>query len=162
MKVPNTIAIVVGSMLIAGFAQARPQHDGYHADRLDRYETRRHDSRHRHGARRNRDQIRLDLPVHIRGDQRVALRRLINRHYRINLDHYRLRKVVVNNHSRRHSMARLRVGYQAGPPRHLNRGRNVLSVPNQGYGKWVLGLDNVRVNNIRVVLEPRQRLAYHY
>lgn len=161
MKVSSTITIAVVSLMITGLAQARPNHHGYdRGNTIQRYESQRHDGRHRDGPRHSRDVVRLDLPVHVRGDGRVRLRRLINRHYRINLDHYRLRKVVVDNHGRRHSMGRLRVGKNVSHPQQLYKGRNVLKVPNQGFGKWVLRLDNARVNNIRVVLEPRQQWAH--
>ena len=47
-------------------------------------------------------------------------------------------------------------------PQRLTRGQNHLRAPQYSDGRWVLGVKHARINNIRVVLEPKPRLAYHH
>ena len=104
----------------------------------------------------HRDVIRLDIPVAVRGNDRVHLRRLVNRHSNVNLDHYRLKKVVVSNYARRQASARLIVGNNVSDVYALRRGRNHIDAPHRSDGRWVLGVKDARIDNIRVVLEPKQ------
>ncbi len=106
-----------------------------------------------------RDVIRLDIPVAIRGDERVHLRRLINRRSNVNLNDYRLKKVVVNNYARRYAAARLIVGDRISHVHTLERGRNHISAPRRSDGRWILGVRDARIDNIRVVLEPKPYVA---
>ena len=106
------------------------------------------------------DPRRIDIPVRIRGDERVPLRRLLRKRYDINPNHYNLRKVVVFNDGR-HASARLRVGDYVSERRHLHYGRNQLWAPRHSDGRWTLGLSDARVDHIRVVLEPKKQLAAH-
>jgi hypothetical protein len=100
----------------------------------------------------------LDLPVRVRGDGRIKLKRLAQRQHGIDLDHYRLVKVVVNNRGRHGGAAQLRVGSYSTDYVRLDQGRSVIHPPRHGVnGKWILRLDDARVNNVRLVLEPRHR-----
>jgi len=159
---------VIGALLAADGALAKS--DDHPRERKDRVEQRHYEDRghHRSHERRHhqrhrfnhRDVVRIDIPVRIRGDERVHLRRLLRSYYNINPDHYRLRKVVVDSRGRHHhASARLKVGGHVSDRTLLERGRNHLRAPRYSNGRWVLGLRNARVNNIRVVLEPRQHLA---
>jgi len=107
----------------------------------------------------NRGVIRLDIPVAIRGDERVHLRRLINRRSNVNLNNYRLKKVVVNNYARRSAAAKLIVGDRVSHVHTLQRGSNHIAAPRRGDGRWVLGVTDARIDNIRVVLEPKPHVA---
>ncbi len=182
MKSLAVTTVVIGALLAADGAMARD--DDRKGDRKDRVEQRHYDghydrysyrdkhhrgyhSKHerRHHERRHfnkHDVVRLDIPVRIRGDERVHLRRLLKNYYNINPDHYRLRKVVVDSRGRHdYASARLKVGGEVSDRTRLERGKNHLRAPRYSNGRWVLGLRNARVNNIRVVLEPRQRYARH-
>ena len=101
-----------------------PAHAGRDHDR-ERDRDRSWDRDHRHSQhdawhyrdkdiRFNRDLVRLDIPVHVRGKARMDLKRLIRREHGINPNHYRLVRVVVRGHDiprdRREGFARLRVG----------------------------------------------------
>ncbi len=118
------------------------------------------DRRYRNKRFKKQGVLRLDVPVHVRGSQRVKLRRLLNRYYDIDLNDFRLRKVVINHHGRRHASASLRTGPVSTPQRFLNHGRTHIFAP-ANQGRWVLNFHNARVNNIRVVLEPRYRYVAH-
>ena len=105
--------------------------------------------------------LRLDIPVRIRGDERIALRRLVRETYGVNPRDYRLRKVVVTNRGHRPAAARIRIGDDVSRVTYLHAGRNHIRAPRGPQsGRWVLGVENARINNIRVVLEPRNRWAY--
>jgi len=149
MQPLSTPAIAAVFLLISGIA---------HADRRDR-DFSAHDSR---PHRQQTPAVRLDVPIQIRGDRRIHLRRLINHYYGIDLDHYRIREVIIDHDGNRRALARLRVGRDVTPPVHLYRGRNVIFGPNHGYGHWVLGFDNARVDHIGVVLEPKRDWAYRH
>lgn len=170
MKTLALTTVVIGALLAADGALAK--HDDHKRERKDRVEQRNYDNRgydhkreRRHEQRRHfnkRDVVRLDIPVRIRGDERVHLRRLLRNHYNIDPNNYRLRKVVVDSRGRNHyASARLKVGGQMADRTRLERGKNHLRAPRYSNGRWVLGLNNARVNNIRVVLEPRKRYARH-
>ena len=151
MKILLTSTVVAAALLSADPAAAKPRdnvnptHNKHHQEQQQRY---------------NRDIVRLDIPVRVRGDERLHLRRLMHRHG-YNPDHYQLRKVVFNNQSRRHAGARLRVGNQVVTKRHIDRGRNQLHAPRHGDGRWVLAFNNARVDQVRLVLEPKYHWAYH-
>jgi hypothetical protein len=175
MKTVALTTVVIGALLAADGAFAKP-HDDHRKQRNDRYEQ-GHDYDHRYDRydryeredrhhRRHfnkRDVVRIDIPVHIRGDERVPLRRMLRNYYNINPNHYHLRKVVVDNRGRHRASARLKVGDYVSGRQHLHQGRNHLRAPRYGDGRWVLKLNNARVNNIRVVLEPKHHYAAkHY
>ena len=187
MKTLTLTTVVVGTLLAANGASAesgryddRDSHRSQHSQKQyvqkkDRdYQDIRHDDRrykdryHHRQKHANGDVIRLDLPVRVRGDGRVHLKRLLVDHYGVNPDQYRLRKVVVTNRGKggnrghRYAAARLHVGGQIVDHVTLQRGKNDLQAPRHTNGRWILGLDNARVDNIRVVLEPRgHRVGHH-
>ena len=147
MRFMTTTALIVGALLVS---------DGAFADHK-----RGHGKQHRSDHVRQHEVIRLDVPVRIRGDERIHLRRLLSNYYGINPRHYRLKKVVVNNRSRRNAYARLRVGNSVTDVRYLSRGKNHLRAPRYSDGRWVLGVRDARINNIRLVLEPKYNWAHH-
>ena len=103
----------------------------------------------------------------MRGSDRIKLRRLANYYYGIDLDNYRLVRVVVDGHSKRHrhggeGTARLRVGHYETQTKYLD-GRTAFRAPDaRRHAPWVLGINRARVNNVRLVLEPRNRYAYKH
>lgn len=126
------------------------------------YDDRYYKKSDRHGRKNkpaHRDVLRLDFPVAIRGDERVHLRRLINRRSNVNLNNYKLRKVVVNNYARRSAGAKLIVGDRVSHVHRLQRGSNHIAAPRRGDGSWVLGVKDARIDHIRVVLEPKPHVA---
>ena len=139
----------------------------YHGDdqRYYRKQDRKHDKhkQHEHFAGAH-GVLRLDIPVRVRGDERIKLRQLVRNRYGIDTKHYRLRAVVVNNRARHNGFARLRTGDEVSRKTYLERGENRIRAPRSGqHGKWVLRVDNARINNIRVILEPRrQQFADRY
>ena len=147
MKIVTTTVLIVGALLVS---------DGAFADHK-----RGHGKHQRHDSVRHHELVRIDVPVRIRGDERIHLRRLLSDYYGINPRHYRLKKVVIDNRSRHGAYARLRVGNQVTNARYLSRGRNHLRAPRYGDGRWVLGVQDARINNIRLVLEPKYNWAYN-
>ena len=157
--------IVALAVLLGGTAQADSVHDTIRQyARFEHADSQRHADKHKHGRykRRHRDIVRLDIPVHVRGSDTIHLRRLAKRHYDIDLSNYRLRKVVLDNYGRRHASANVRVGHRVTGHQQLNRGRNHLQAPRRGDGRWLLGVRGARIDHIRLVLEPKQRWAYHH
>ena len=129
----------------------------YHRD----YRNNRHwDNFHnaRHG-----DRVRLDIPVDFRGDGKLALKRLARANYGIDLDDYRLVRVVFDHRGgRKRAAARLFVGQQRSDLVYLQHGRNVVHAPQtRANARGQLVLDNARVSHVRLVLEPRSRFANH-
>jgi len=104
------------------------------------------------------EKLRLDIPVRLRGNDRLRIGRALNRHYNIDLDHYNIRKVVFKNRSR-NATATLRVGHYVTEPVYLDRGRNEIYAPSEGK-RWILNTNGARIHNVRVVLEPKHRYAY--
>ncbi len=138
------------------------QHQKHYSNHYERDYKKGYTNKFKHGRKNkhaHRDVIRLDIPVAIRGDERVHLRRLVNRHSNLNLNNYRLKKVVVNNYARRSAAAKLIVGDRASGVQVLQRGRNHIAAPRRGDGRWVLGVRDARIDNIRVVLEPKPYVA---
>ncbi len=127
----------------------------------------KHDKKHGHAGHHGRyansgEVLRLDIPVRVRGDDRIALRRLVREAYGVNPRDYRLRKVVVTNRGNRHGAARLRIGDDYSRVTYLNPGKNHIRAPRGAqHGRWVLDVENARINKVRVVLEPRNQWAYH-
>ncbi|MFT7654007.1 MAG: hypothetical protein ACI9UU_003123 [Candidatus Azotimanducaceae bacterium] len=156
MKTLISTLIVTAAVITALPASA----DNQGRDR-DRYDDQRSiDQRYDENRKGHRAQgpLRLDLPVRVRGDGRIKLKRLAQRQHGIDLDHYRLVKVVVNNRGRHGGAAQLRVGSYSTDYVRLDQGRSVIHPPRHGVnGKWILRLDDARVNNVRLVLEPRHR-----
>ena len=129
-----------------------------------RYKDRHYDDRYdrRHDKRRwAKKRIRIDVPVRVRGDERFKLRRIAARRG-IDLNHYRLVKVVVDSHGPRHSWARLRIGDKVSRDVRLGRGRTHIEAPRGAQnGRMILGVVDARVSNIRMVFEPKpRRYAY--
>ncbi len=117
---------------------------------------------YRYGKQANKryaaaERVRLDLPVRVRGDGQVRLRRLIREHYDIDLRNYTLRRVVVHNR-RHHGEAQLNVGRYSTECIALYRGKTSIRAP-RADGRWTLDLAGVKTDYIRVVLEPKQRWA---
>lgn len=151
-------------VLAATTAEARAD-DG---ERRDRFSQRSHDSRQfddsrfeQRRAQRN-ERIRLDFPLHVRGDRRIKLHRLA-RHHGIDLADYRIVKVVVRSHGPRRSYARLSVGHGFAEAVPLHHGRVHIHAPRgRQHGRAVLGLANARVDKVRLVLEPKYRRHHDY
>ena len=165
MKILITTTLVAITLLSADIASAKPR--DISEPRSDRHYTDQHYTdqqyRKRHHQRQRQqksDLVRLDLPVHVRGDDRIHLRRLIRNHG-YNPNHYTLRKVVFNNKSHRRASARLRVGNRVAFEHLYGPGKTQMRAPAQTNGRWVLALDNARVNSVRVVLEPKNNWAYY-
>ncbi|MEE4282571.1 MAG: hypothetical protein V2I41_11555, partial [Pseudomonadales bacterium] len=138
------------------------QHEKHYYNQYERDYKKGYTNKFKHGRENkhaHRDVIRLDIPVAIRGDDRVHLRRLVNRHSNLNLNNYRLKKVVVNNYARRSAAAKLIVGDRVSSVQWLQRGRNHIAAPRRSDGRWVLGVKDARIDNIRVVLEPKLYMA---
>jgi hypothetical protein len=138
------------------------QHEKHYYNQYERDYKKGYTNKFKHGRQNkhaHRDVIRLDIPVAIRGDDRVHLRRLVNRHSNLNLNNYRLKKVVVNNYARRSAAAKLIVGDRVSSVQWLQRGRNHIAAPRRSDGRWVLGVKDARIDNIRVVLEPKPYMA---
>jgi hypothetical protein len=155
-----TVALIVSAVVCSTTAEARPSYDSDKYNDRDNYSSDRFD---RHSSRRaNRDVLRLDIPVHVRGSDRIPLRKLVKQYHRINLDQYRLKKVVVNNHRRRHAYANLQVGDYVTDRQRLRRGNNHITAPHRTNGRWILGVKHARIDNIRVVLEPKHGYAKHH
>lgn len=157
MKILTTTALIVGALLVSDGALADHKH-GHGKHQHGKHHYGKH---HRADGVRHHERIRLDIPVRIRGNERIKLRRLLSNYYGINPRHYRLKKVVVDNRSRRDAYARLRVGDQITDARYLSRGRTHLRAPRHSDGRWVLAVRDARINNIRVVLEPKYNWAYN-
>ncbi len=173
-----TSAVLLAAVLVTGFwvnsAFAHPDHSrsykhsdfhSYHPHSRDYHHRKRYQDHwtSKHRAYQNQV-VRLDLPVRIRGSERVHLRRLINQHYNIDLKNYRLRNVVFHNRSRRDGYAQLNVGRYSSRPVALYRGYHRISAPNSN-GRWTLDVENLRTKNIQVVLEPtrpRHRRGHRY
>ena len=159
MRMLMTLTAVTVALFCADYASAKHrdfQDTRYHPHADKRIYNNHHDKRYR-------DVIRVDIPVAVRGDQRLPLRRML-RHHGYNPNEYRLRAVVFHNYGHRHASARLRVGHQINDEYRLGRGKTRLRAPRHAHdsGRWVLGLNNARVDQIRVVLEPKRRWAYRY
>ena len=171
MKTLSLMTVVIGALVAAGGVTAQPYsgHTGSphkHGDQTARYgyhDRGYHQGHQPHDQRRhhcNRGHlVRINIPVDIRGDERVHLRRALHRRYNINTDNYHLHKVVVDNHAHRRASARLRVGSHTSDRQALHRGSNHLTTPGYSEGRWVLSLNNARVTSITVVLEPKRHLA---
>ncbi len=128
----------------------------------DRYHGKRHHDKWDRRADRHGGRLRLDIPVSVRGEEKIGLRRLVRNRYGIDTRDYRLRAVVVDNYSHRRAAARLYTGDDYSRLTYLQRGPTRIRAP-QGdqHGRWILHVDNARVSNIRVVLEPRRHEYAH-
>lgn len=149
------------------FSDFRRYHGGderLFAKHLKRHHRDDHGWAKHHGRyARHGDVLRLDIPVRIRGDEHIGLKRLVRERYGVDPRDYRLRKVVVTNRGHRPAAARLRVGDDYSRVTYLNGGNNHIRAPRgPQYGRWVLGVENARISNIRVVLEPKHRWAGRY
>lgn len=173
------LATTLGLALAFPVLADRDHHDN---DRHDRKKSSKHkyadhyDHKHKYRNRGYRDdsqrhyrsdhyrgeRIRLDLPVNLRGKVRVNLKRLIQRNHHINPNHYRLVKVVLNNHTYNRGIARLRAGSFDSQRTYLSAGRNPIKVPSvSGHASWKMHFRHVDIDNIRVVLEPRRGIRDH-
>lgn len=126
----------------------------YRLDRRARQFKRTHDFEHQ-GWQQHR--IKLDLPIRFRGTDRLRLRKIAQRHYAIDLDRYRLVRVVVEGHGRRHrpGTARLIVGHHRSHDEYLN-GRASFRAPDaRRKANWQLKVRDAQINHVRLVLEPR-------
>ena len=162
MRTLLTLIVVTIALFGADLASAKQRdfHDTQYHPHADK---RIHNDRH---GKRYRDVIRVDMPVKVRGDRRLPLRRML-RHHGYNPNAYHLRAVTFHNYGHRHASARLRVGHQVNDEYYMGRGKIRLRAPRltqdtQDSGRWVLGFNNARVDQIRVVLEPKRRWAYRH
>ncbi|NKB97016.1 MAG: hypothetical protein GKR90_00740 [Pseudomonadales bacterium] len=174
-----TSIVTVG--LLFGAASANADRGDRHFDRnrgADKPNYQRDDQRyrdnHRYDNKRDRrhyargdhyrgERIKLDLPVRVRGTDRIALRKLAKRYHEVNLKNYHLVRVVVDGRSRRYDpgTVRLRVGKQFSREKYLD-GRTAIHAPfAHRKAHWVLDVNRGRVNNVRLVLEPRKRQYSH-
>jgi hypothetical protein len=166
MKVLVTTTLVAAALLNTNVALAKSQDgkeirsDRYYSER--QYTDRQHKNRqhHRDQRRYQQEPLRLNIPVRVRGDARIHLRRLI-RNQGYNPNHYTLRKVVVNNKGHYRASAHLRVGNKVTHRRLQHKGKTHIHAPARNDGRWVLALDNARVNHLRVVLEPKYDWAHN-
>ncbi|MEM7097425.1 MAG: hypothetical protein AAF541_04130 [Pseudomonadota bacterium] len=109
--------------------------------------------------------LSLSFKVRLNGDNRVALRRLIEQRYGIDTQDYVLRSVTVANKSRYGACAELVTGRTSTGPVDLRRGLTTLYGPHHagGRGKWQLHLEDSRVRRIRVELSPAyQQVGYRH
>ena len=165
-----TVALIASATLFSSAALAKPNYDSDRHDKADRYSDQqtdrysdKYDGHDRRSSRHaNRNVLRLDIPVHVRGSDRIPLRKLVKRYHRVDLSQYRLKKVVVSNNRRRHAYANLQVGDRVTDRQRLRRGNNHIDAPRRTDGKWVLGVKHARIDNIRVVLEPKHGFAKHH
>ena len=136
-----------------GYRKGKHYDRDYH--RGDRYD--RHWDKRRFFTAGKGDRVRLDIPVNFRGEGKLRLKRMARQHYAIDLDEYRLVRVVFDHRGgRKRAAARLYVGQQRSDLVYLHPGRNVVYAPRtRANARWQLALDNARVNNVRLVLEPR-------
>ena len=103
--------------------------------------------------------IRVHIPVHVHGPERLSLGRMIYRQQRIDLDNYVLRAVVVQGS---HGHTRLTVGRYSSPTVHLNHNKVRLAAPSRYGDHWRLYLSrDTEVTAITAILEPRQRHGHH-
>lgn len=172
-------AALCGSLLASGSAFADHEHRKYRGDDRDTKQTRTikikgdYDTRRYHDDQRRGDyvykdhrkpkyhrggRLRVDIPVRLRGDSRLPLKRMLRREHGIDPSQYRLVKVVVNTYGRYQGAASLRVGDRATGYQYLNRGRNHIQAP-RGHRneRWLLNIADTKVSNVRLVLEPRGR-----
>ncbi len=161
-------SILITALLV--FALPAEADRGDKRDRGDkpRFEQNYDDARYYDGKRYNdkrrwaKKRIRIDVPVRVRGDERFKLRRIAARRG-IDLNHYRLVKVVVDSHGPRHSWARLRIGDKVSRDVRLGRGRTHIEAPRGAQnGRMILGVVDARVSNIRMVFEPKPRRYAHW
>jgi hypothetical protein len=168
MKTVFTTTLLIGAFIAAApaMAEQNPWSGKFANSYSNSYQ--QHDkyaNKHRPGFRNkalHRNIIRLDIPVRVRGNDRIHLRKLVNRHSNVNLDNYRLKKVVVDNHSRRYATAKLHVGQHQSEVLALHRGSNHIAAPRRSDGRWMLGVRDARIDHIRVVLEPKPYAFKHY
>lgn len=109
----------------------------------------------RHGWQGHR--FELDLPIHFRGTDRLRLRKIAQRHFAIDLDRYRLIRVVVDGHGHRHrpGTAGLIVGQHRSQETYLN-GRVAFRAPDaRRKANWQLQVRNAQIRHVRLILEPR-------
>ncbi len=103
--------------------------------------------------------IRVHIPVHVHGPERLSLGRMIYRQQRIDLDNYVLRAVVVQG---THGHTRLTVGRYSSPTVHLNHNKVRLAAPSRYGDHWRLHVGrDTEVTAITAILEPRQHHAHH-
>lgn len=168
MKTVFTTTLLIGALTAA--APAMAEHKAWSGKIAKTYtngyqQNDKYANKHRSNSRNkasHQNVIRLDIPVRVRGNDRIHLRKLVNRHSNLNLDNYRLKKVVVDNNSRRYATAKLFVGHNQGEAFALKRGRNHITAPRRSDGRWMLGVRDARIDHIRVVLEPKRYAFNHY
>lgn len=106
---------------------------------------------------RSASRIKLDLPIRFRGTDTLRLRRIAQSHYGIDLNRYRLVRVVVDGQGRRHrpATARLIVGDHRSPSAYVD-GRTAFRAPQaKRKASWQLGVHNAKIDRVQLVLEPR-------
>ena len=112
--------------------------------------------------RRDARVLRIDIPLHAHGEQRLPIRRLI-RNRGIDLDAYYLRAVVIDTKPRSRGFAQLSVGGFRSPDYRLrHKDRVHIPSPARQGGKWQLALGpGSKVRSVTAILEPRRRITRH-
>lgn len=120
-----------------------------------------HGHRHTVSPASHRDEIRLNLPVRDHGAENLALRRMVNSHSNLNLDHYRLKAVVTENGRYSNGYASLRTGkHKTGRYLLSSRQKTRIPAPSDAHKDWRLRLGpGTNVRSVTLVLEPRRTQA---
>ncbi len=106
----------------------------------------------------NHGVVRVHIPVHVHGKERLSLRKMIQRRLRVDLDHYSLTAVVVHG-SQGHT--RLTIGRYSSPTVHLNHHKVRINAPSKHGDRWRLHLSpDTTITAVTAILEPRQRHAH--
>ncbi|MCZ6618083.1 MAG: hypothetical protein O7E57_08110 [Gammaproteobacteria bacterium] len=106
----------------------------------------------------NHGVLRVHIPVHVHGPERIKLARLISRHRRIDLDNYVLLAVVVHGS---HGHTRLTIGRYSSPTVHLNHQKVRIAAPARYGDHWYLYLSpDTELSAVTAILEPRPRHAH--
>lgn len=132
--------------------------DDYVSDRAKPYGAERSDSRSDyHGARRQAHPVTLRVRVKGDGDGTIRLKRLLRHQHDIDTDDWRIRQVNVYSKGRRDACADLRVGNFSTGPVLLRRGVTRIQAPHSVRdGHWKLEVENARIREIAIVLEPKR------
>ena len=151
-KVTLATTLLTLTTAFAGSAFADPGHQSrgnYHG--------------HGHHAAHTQNLIRVHIPIRDHGPETLKLRRLIRHERNVNLDHYRLKAVVVKNGPFSNGYASLRVGDKR-TGRFFLPGRERIRIPAPGRAgdPWRLRLGpGTQVRAVTAVLEPRPHRWAH-
>ncbi len=107
----------------------------------------------------NHGVIRVHIPVHVHGPERLSLGRMIYRQRRLDLDNYVLQAVIVHGS---HGHTRLTVGHYSSPTVHLNHHEVRIPAPARHGKHWRLYVSpGTDITAITAILQPRSRYTHH-